>query len=63
MPDKLQQPAFSLRIFRPSEHDRRQIERTRALIKYTRQILAESDSAFLAGARRAETSSSENENE
>jgi hypothetical protein len=61
MPDKLQQPAFPLRIFRPSEHDRRQIERTRALIKHTRQILAESDPAVLAAARRAETSSNESE--
>jgi hypothetical protein len=61
MPDKLQGPAFPLRIFRPSEHDRRQIAHTRALIAHTRQILAESDAAVLAGARRAETSSNESE--
>jgi hypothetical protein len=61
MPDKLQQPAFAIRIFRPSEYDRRQIECTRAVIEHARQILAKSDPAFLVGARRAETSSNESE--
>jgi hypothetical protein len=61
MPDKLQQPAFPLRIFRPGEYDRCQIERTRAVIERTKQILAESDPALLVGARKAETSSNESE--
>jgi hypothetical protein len=60
MPDKLQQPAFPLRIFRPGEYDRCQIERTRAVIERTKQILAETDPTALVGAL-SRTSSNESE--
>jgi hypothetical protein len=56
MPEK-SRPMHRVQIFYPGDYDRRQIERARDLIKFAKQVLAESDPSILLRWQMPESSS------
>jgi hypothetical protein len=60
MPEK-PRPAPQVPIFRPRDYDRDELERARAVIKFAKKVLAESDPSNLLGRYKADPASSQSD--